>query len=240
MADSPRLLAFGQTSATRVSSPYSIRNTGLLAPVNGDAGGAVGVEAGPQHGPVEIGDEILTERGVGVNQPDRKAEPVGDGGEPAIVRDLIGAGEVEVGALLERGDTARMHAVTTRAGRRDDAVLHDRAHRGVANVDPALVGIVGQRRAQRRRGKPRGVVAKRLQGAGAEVAEHDAAGVVQASDHGRGCRDVDDVAPNVDGRVQRAAELDLPRAERGRARALRDRPVRRACARCPRRSRCTR
>ena len=38
MAESPSALAFGQTSAARVSSPYSMRNTGLLAPMNGEAG----------------------------------------------------------------------------------------------------------------------------------------------------------------------------------------------------------
>ena len=135
-------------------------------------------------------------------------------GQPAIIRELIGAREREAGAGQERREPARVNAIATCIRRLRDAVAHDRSHRRVAHVDPTLVRIAGQRIAEGGGREARRVVAERLHRAGAEVADREPSGGVQPVNH-RGRRlEVEGVDAHVERRVERSRELDLPARER--------------------------
>src|SRR6185295_8520335 len=96
----------------------------------------------------------------------------------------IRALEVEASARQERVEPAWMNAVTTGLNGLSDALLHDRAHRRVAHVDPAFVGIVRQDISEAARRKRGGVVAKGFPRARAEVAENEPSRGVQRAHHG--------------------------------------------------------
>src|SRR5207248_4960022 len=145
----------------------------------------------------------------------RQAAGVRGRGEEAVVVELVRGGEGEAGAV---GVAVHVVGVDPGAPLLDgevEAVFHDVADGGGADVEPALPGPAVSA-AQRRGRELVGVGAPVLVAAGAEVADHLAPLRLQAGDLGGAhVEEVEVVHRHLVAGVERAGELDLPARARG-------------------------